>query len=140
MLLSIPVYEDAGLILKSSFLYKSTVIDDAHVFPSFEICKFSGADALNSGPVTSTEPVLENHAYDSVIKQANEIANIKKDDNIKFLFFFILAPFSERVRQLTFFECASKERSDYQKDSFYNQNNDVKTGNALTKLPEYHIF
>ena len=60
--------------------------------------------------------------------------------NFKFLFFFILAPFSERVRQLTFFERASKERSDYQKDSFYNQNNDVKTGNALTKLPEYHIF
>ena len=60
--------------------------------------------------------------------------------HFKFLFFFILAPFSERVRQLTFFERASKERSDYQKDSFYNQNNDVKTGNALTKLPEYHIF
>ena len=93
MLLSIPVYEDAGLILKSSFLYKSTVIDDAHVFPSFEICKFSGADALNSGPVTSTELVIENHAYDAVIKQANEIANIKKDDNIKFLFFFISATF-----------------------------------------------
>ena len=44
------------------------------------------------------------------------------------------------MRQLTFFERASKERSDYQKDSFYNQNNDVKTGNALAKLPEYHIF
>ena len=54
-----------------------------------------------TGPVTSTEPVIENHAYDAVIKQANEIANIKKDDNIKFLFFFISAPFISSSNNIT---------------------------------------